>query len=250
MITPCHVVITMAGMGSRFRAIGYRVPKYRALARGRPLFDWAIGSLASFIAVGAHFTFVLRREDDGADFVRQRAASLGIAGVTVIEIDALTDGQATSALRATDTADFAGVPLVIYNIDTYVDPASLPVAAVRGDGWIPCFAAAGDAWSFVALGPHGRAQEVREKQRISPHATIGLYHFGSAALFRELYAETYLRGGKPEAGERYVAPMYNALIARGGAVYVHDVPVTAVVPLGTPAEVLAFDPAAGPNQVV
>lgn len=247
---PPHVVITMAGMGSRFRAAGYQVPKYRVLARGRPLFDWSIESLSSFIAAGSAFTFILQRADAAADFVVERARALGVADVRIVEIDGLTDGQATTALLAEPTIADRAAPIVIYNIDTYVDPADLPAAAVRGEGWIPCFAAQGDAWSFVALGADGRAVEVREKRRISPHATVGLYYFSSFDLYARLYRDLYDAAGEtPEAGERYVAPMYNALIGQGGAVYIHPVPLESVVPLGTPAEVAAFDPAASPTQV-
>ncbi|MCA8900561.1 MAG: glycosyltransferase family 2 protein [Hyphomonas sp.] len=250
MSGPVQVVITMAGLGSRFRKVGYQVPKYRILARGRSLFDWSMESLRSFIDEGAHFIFVMREEDASADFVRDRAAALGIASCAIVEIDALTDGQATTALLAAPEISDPDAPFLIYNIDTHVDPSALPASAVRGEGWIPCFAAEGDAWSFVALGTDGRACEVREKTRISPHATIGLYYFASFSLYRSLYDETYTEGGLLEAGERYVAPMYNALIARGADVFIHDVPPGAFAPLGTPDEVLQFDPEASPDRVV
>jgi hypothetical protein len=193
----------------------------------------SLDSLAQFIAAGASFSFVMLRRDESANFVRQRAKGLGIADCRVIEIDEVTDGQASTALLGPPPDPQS--PFVIYNIDTHVDPASLPSTAVRGAGWIPCFTAVGDTWSFVALDGAGRACEVREKRRISPHATIGLYHFASFRLFQSLYDETYGLGGQLEAGERYVAPMYNALIARGEDVFIHDV--------------LRFDPSASLGKV-
>ena len=36
------VVITMGGIGSRFRARGYTVPKYMIEAKGKTLFEWAM----------------------------------------------------------------------------------------------------------------------------------------------------------------------------------------------------------------
>ena len=245
-----EIVITMAGLGARFRRQGYRVPKYRALARGRPLFDWALESLGGFLGAGARLSFVMLRQDGAADFVRTRALALGARHVEIIEIDALTDGQATSALLAGQALRDPSAPFLIYNIDTHVDPGALPPSSVRGDGWIPCFPGEGDAWSFVALGADGRACEVREKVRISPHATIGLYHFADFRLYADLYAATYGAGETPAAGERYVAPMYNALIGRGGAVHIHEIPATALIPLGTPEEVRRFDPSAGPDKVL
>ena len=49
------VIITMAGMGSRFTREGYTVPKYKIFARGRTLFDWSMLSLADFF--NEHFIF-------------------------------------------------------------------------------------------------------------------------------------------------------------------------------------------------
>ena len=44
-MAPIDVVITMAGLGSRFREVGYDVPKYMIEARGKTLFEWSMESL-------------------------------------------------------------------------------------------------------------------------------------------------------------------------------------------------------------
>lgn len=235
-----EVIITMAGFGRRFLDAGYTVPKYRIMAHGRSLFAWSMLSLQSFTQAGARFTFVVRGADHSADFIREEAAALGIAHVSIVELDAPTDGQATTAMLARDALADRDAEMLIYNIDTFVHPDALPVSAVRGDGWIPCFNAPGDAWSFAAADATGRISEVREKKRISPHATVGLYWFSSFNRFSDAYTEHYSDPGNLEKGERYVAPIYNTLIAQGSAVFVHEVPASAVIALGTPADVEAF----------
>jgi hypothetical protein len=130
--------------------------------------------------------------------------------------------------------------MLIYNIDTFVHPAALSTAQVRGDGWLPCFPAQGDAWSFAAADASGRVSEVREKVRISPHATVGLYWFSSFQLFAESYEQHYRDPANVEKGERYVAPLYNSLIANGRAVFIQSLAADAVIPLGVPAEVDRF----------
>ncbi len=240
-------IITMAGFGRRFAEAGYAVPKYRIEAHGRSLFAWAMLSLKSFAEAGARFVFVARKADAAGAFIRAEADALGIRDVRVIELDAPTDGQATTALLARKAVRDPSAPLLIYNIDTFVHPAALPHEAVRGEGWIPCFSAAGDAWSFAAADETGRVNEVREKVRISPHATIGLYWFASFDLYAHAYARHYSDPNNIEKGERYVAPLYNALIAEGRGVFVHDVPMQAVIPLGVPAEVEAFRAASPPK---
>jgi dTDP-glucose pyrophosphorylase len=237
---PLTAVITMAGLGSRFRQAGYTCPKYKIEVRGRTLFAWSLESLRDFIDRGASFVFVTRRQDAASRFVRAECAALGVRSVEIVEIDALTDGQATTALLAARAIADPDAPIAIYNIDTHVDPKHLPVNATRGDGWIPVFPGAGSAWSFVRADDTGRALETREKVRISDHATVGLYYFSSFRLYEAMYREQYRTGQTLDAGERYIAPMYNRLIGSGHPVYIHELPAAAVVPLGTPGEVDRF----------
>ncbi len=233
------VVITMAGLGSRFRAAGYTVPKYQIGVRGRTLFAWSMESLRSFVDAGCPFVFVALRQDQASAFLATEADALGIDDHRLVELSGLTDGQATTAMLALDKQDERR-PLVIYNIDTYVEPAGFPLAGLHDDGWIPCFPGQGDAWSFVRASADGRVLEVREKRRISPHATLGLYGFGSVGLFCSAYDEYYADPANLESGERYIAPLYNQLVTRGGTLWMTTVEPALVHPLGTPAEVDAF----------
>lgn len=240
------VIITMAGFGRRFLDAGYTVPKYRVVAHGRTLFAWSMLSLGSFITSGARFVFVVRAADRAAGFIAVEAEALGIRSHQVIEIDAPTDGQATTAMLAASAIAEAAAPMLIYNIDTFVHPAYLPLEAVRGEGWIPCFSAQGDHWSFAAADESGRVYEVREKVRISEHATVGLYWFSSFDLYANTYREHHRHAVLLEAGERYVAPLYSTMLEKGQPVYIHEVPRSAVIPLGTPAEVECFQAGSPP----
>lgn len=235
------VAITMAGRGQRFRDAGYDRPKYEIEVHGRTLFVWALLSLGSWVEAGAEFVFVARREDDAAAFVARECAALGIAGHRLVELDATTDGQATTALLAGEVLADRALPFLVYNIDTHVRPGALRREDARGEGWLPCFRAKGDHWSFAAAGPDGRVTAVAEKRRISDHATVGLYWFGSFELYDELYGQHYGGGGALDAsGERYVAPMYASLVQAGRAVFLGELAPETVVPLGTPHEVSRF----------
>jgi hypothetical protein len=235
-----EVAITMAGLGSRFRAAGYSVPKYEIEALGRPLFDWSISSLSAFAEAGWRFSFAMLREAGSADYVRRRCNALGVSVSHILELDRLTDGQATTARLLADKMDKAA-PLAIYNIDTCVRPGLMAPTFTPADceGWIPCFPGAGEIWSFVRLNENGEAVEVREKTRISPHATVGLYWFSSASLYCDTY-DGFFASGNEEKGERYIAPMYNQLIAAGRRVRITHLPLDAIGTLGTPEQVAAF----------
>jgi dTDP-glucose pyrophosphorylase len=239
-------VITMAGFGRRFLDAGYAVPKYRIEVHGRSLFQWSMLSLRSFVETGAVFVFVVRAADAASEFICDEAKRLGVGKFDIVEIAAPTDGQATTALAAESAIADRATPFLVYNIDTFVHPLSMTPAQVRGDGWIPCFRAEGDAWSFAAADDTGMVYEVREKKRISPYATVGLYWFSSFSLYSDAYRRYYANAANLERGERYVAPLYNALISDGRAVYISEIEPSTVVPLGVPADVESFRARASP----
>jgi dTDP-glucose pyrophosphorylase len=235
-----NIVITMAGRGTRFRQAGYDVPKYMIEAQGRTLFEWSMISLAGYRSKNDRAVFIVQEEDEAAEFIRRMSKKLDFKDCRVIEIGAATDGQATTALLAADCWE-QEKPLLIYNIDTFVKPGAMRKEDLRGDGFIPCFLGKGDHWSFVKLDAAGRAVEVREKERISDYCTLGAYYFKTATLYEELYREFFALPESLEKGERYIAPMYNYLIKKGGEVYISVVGEKDVFVLGTPGELDYFN---------
>ena len=231
----------MAGFGSRFAAAGYTQPKYGIEALGLPLFDWSMMALQGFKDAGWRFSFAVRSADGSEDFIRERCARLGIEVDGFLALDAPTDGQATTALLLARMAE-PDQAIAVFNIDTFVRPGAMDPALIpQGcDGWLPCFPAPGDGWSFARLGAGDKVVELREKTRISPHATVGLYWFSSAALYVNAYAAYFGPGGREEHGERYIAPLYNQLIADGRQVRIAQLELDDVGMLGTPAQVEAF----------
>lgn len=236
-----NIVITMAGRGSRFYEAGYTVPKYEILAHGRSLFDWSMLSLKNFLSPDSKVIFVCLRENNSGEYVRSRCKQLGLSDVHVVELDAITDGQATSAYLSCDIW-LQDEPLLIYNIDTYVNPAALHPQSIRSgsDGWVPCFQMPGDHWSFVQLGADGWAIDLAEKQRISEYASIGLYWFATGRSFVEAYDRFFADPGNLVRGERYIAPLYRQLLKEGGKISITNLPVSDVHVLGTPAELESF----------
>ncbi len=238
-MTQIDVVITMAGLGSRFREAGYDVPKYMIDAKGKTLFEWSMLSLRDVLKKADRCIFVALR-DGNADvdgFVRSKCETMGIRNYKLVLLDELTDGQATTAMSVSSLWDDSH-SLLIFNIDTYVEPGEIVPDDFRGDGFIPCFKAPGNHWSFVRLDDSGRAVEIKEKERISDNCTIGAYYFRTCGLFRRLY-ETYYGGTKSKA-EKYVAPLYNHLLEEGGDIYISIIDSSKVHVLGTPAELDVF----------
>lgn len=235
------VVITMGGLGSRFRKMGYTVPKYMIEAKGKTLFEWSMISLEGYKEQVDKYIFVAMKDEscDVEGFVKGKCAELGLPDCHVILLDYLTDGQATTAMLAQKYWNPEHA-LLIYNIDTYVEAGEMNGAELKGEGFIPCFCAPGDHWSFVRLDESGKVVEIKEKQRISDHCTLGAYYFKSCKMYKELYEEFYSSNETLVNGEKYVAPLYDYLLSKGGEIYISDVPADKVHVLGTPEELQAF----------
>lgn len=238
-----HVVITMGGAGARFQKAGYTVPKYMIMAKEKTLFEWAMISLDGFRNEVVQYIFIARAEEGIAikEFIEEKCAILGINNYKIILLDYLTDGQATTAMLGKKYW-IGEEALLIYNIDTYVEPGEMKTSDLKGDGFIPCFRAEGDHWSFVRLDAAGHVTEIREKCRISEYCTLGAYYFRTCNLYEMLYNEYY----KSEAevhdvnGEKYIAPLYNFLLEKGGEIYISDIAPEKVHVLGTPKELEEF----------
>lgn len=217
----------MAGMGSRFRTAGYQEEKYAIQFRGHSLLEWSLASLANF----RDFELILiTREFDGIrEYASECAGSIGFPKHQIIVLEEMTKGQAETAALAAPAFN-EDDSILIFNTDTYIDPAYLKPEDIRGEGWVPTFSAPGDKWSFAEADESGRVNRMTEKVRISNHCSVGLYYFSSFHRFYELAREASFEK------ELYVAPLYNPWIAMGHTTYIHELPDNAVTVLGTPED--------------
>jgi hypothetical protein len=240
-MTDINIVITMAGRGSRFYAAGYKQPKYEIEAHGHSLFSWSLKSLDNFITGNSRLIFVCLQENRSPDYVTRECKRLGYNDVRILDLPEVTDGQATSAYLSKHFW-LEGAPVLIYNIDTYVNPRCLnPGQILKGsDGWVPCFQVPGTHWSFIKIGADGWAIDAAEKTRISDHASIGLYWFADTKTYTDAYDEFFSDPNNLVRGERYIAPLYKYLINGGKKVSIVDLPVHDVHVLGTPEELTVF----------
>lgn len=222
----------MAGLSSRFARAGFTEPKYRLPLAGRPMLDWSILSFAADLSTEP-LLFVFRDVAGTAAFVRERAEACGVRRPLFVELDAPTTGQAeTVALGLAGGEVPDATPLTIFNIDT-LRPGLRAGTPKGAAGLLEVVRAEGDHWSFVDPDPvrPGVARCVTEKERVSDLCCTGLYAFGSAGLFRRA-----LKTARPAAGELYVAPLYNEIIAEGGEVRYAVTRTDDVFFAGTPQE--------------
>ncbi|GAG01030.1 unnamed protein product, partial [marine sediment metagenome] len=95
-----NIIITMAGLGTRFREAGYTQPKFMIEVGGHSLFSWAIKSLQNFITPQNNFIFISRHEDRASEFIERECKKQGIKNIIQLELTMLTDGQSTTTIEA------------------------------------------------------------------------------------------------------------------------------------------------------
>ncbi len=232
------IVISMAGMSSRFFDAGYTEPKYQLRAFGESLFAHSIRSFERYFD-DTRFLFITLAQHSAADFVRAECHRLGVADVEIVILDELTRGQAETVQKGLARVGARAEPITIFNIDTAEPGFVQPGFADTCDGYLDVFVGTGDNWSFAKPAADGstRVIETAEKRPISNLCSTGLYHFASSDDFLTAY-QRQLDGG-PESlthGEIYVAPLYNVLIESGKDIRYRILERENVVFFGTPAE--------------
>lgn len=230
-------VFPMMGRSSRFARAGYALPKYRLPLHGQPVFRHVVRSFERYFA-DDFFLFLVRRDHDARGFLETELKLLGVKACRIVELDGDTHGQADTVHRGIAAVSPAE-PLYVFNIDS-IRPGFEKAAGTDGcAGYLEVFEGEGDHWSFVEPGSDGSVRRTAEKERISRLCSNGLYHFASAALFREAFARQR-ECGPGWQGEYYVAPLYNILIRRGHLVRHVLVDRSATLFCGTPREYRAL----------
>lgn len=234
-----NIIITMAGEGSRFKDIGFDIPKHEIIAKGKTLFEWSLLSLSDFF--DENFCFIVRKGHYNFDFINNQCTKLKINNYEIIEISSLTSGQAETCMFADKYLEDDS-EILIYNIDTYIEEGCLLKGDIKNsyEGFIPVFNGDGDKWSFIKLDENDNVIDVTEKIRISNLCSIGLYYFRSWNDFKNIYKK-YRQEIIEKFKEVYIAPMYKYLIDKKVRIGYSVIDKKRVHILGTPADVQEFD---------
>lgn len=234
-----NFIFPMGGLSQRFTNAGYKVPKYMLDLHGFSVFEHAVIGFERYFA--AHnFVFAFREDADTEAFVKDKCKKMGIPAenIQIVKLDGPTSGQAETVWIAAKQAKLqADDPMVIFNIDSFQSDFILPEGMENADGYLEVFIGEGDHWSFVLPGPDHTAKRVTEKERVSELCSTGLYYFRRMQDFSAAFEQTLdMELSQLQGGERYVAPLYNTLLAAGKLVKYHLVAQSEVTFCGTPDE--------------
>lgn len=236
------IIIPMVGRSRRFLDAGYSVPKYKLELEGVSVFSLAIGGFRD-VALKEGMAVVCLREDNVSEFIRSEAKKLAMENVRIIELPAMTEGQADTVYQAIEVLDLLpDQSLTIFNVDTFRPDFAYPTAFNKDDvdGYLECFIGSGANWSNVVPDERGdrRVIKTSEKKQESKYCCSGLYYFRSADQFKRAYHAELLNRERQKgpSSELFVAPIYNNLICGGFTVNYNVISLDDVIFCGVPSE--------------
>ncbi len=236
-----NIVVPMAGRGSRFRDVGYQMPKPLIPVRGVEMIRLVIENLRPR---RPHRFVFLCLDEHLKNFHLGKRLMDWAPGCKIVSVDQVTEGAACTVLLSTPHID-SRQPLMIANCDQWVDidiDRYLESQDAPGvDGLIMTMKASDPKWSYARVSANGRVTEVVEKVVVSDEATVGIYNFKRGEEFVAA-AESMIGRNLRVNGEFYVAPAYNQLIERGRRIAIFNVGTVGngMYGLGTPADLEAF----------
>lgn len=218
-----HIIMPMAGEGSRFRKEGWETPKPLIELKGKPLFMRAINSV-SVNEIPLKYSFIVRQEHIDKyqidKYIKEKLPEANIFSVKKTTRGAVeTCLIAEPAINSDDAIIVMDCDLefqsqeLIYNINQIL---SQPSEKVNG-GLLVSFNSNLPKYSYAEIDKNNIVKRTAEKEVISSHALCGAYFFSSAKSFlkaaHQLLNETNFN--KPEF---YVSLLYNYLLKDGETV--------------------------------
>jgi len=221
--TTFHIVIPMAGEGSRFKDAGFTIPKPFIPVGGKPMVSWVIENMIPKQIPQEQYRIKFHLIVRSSHVSGNRLDSLfwdtpSNVSYTYHTTDGLTEGAACSVLLAESEIN-NDEPLLIINSDQYLewnpDVFYKCMMNPEYDGSILTFYQPNPydlKWSYAKVTDEGLVSEVQEKKWISPYATVGLYAWKKGKNFVH-YAKQMIEKNIRVKNEFYVCPVYNESIA-------------------------------------
>ena len=227
-----HLVMPMAGAGSRFAKEGYDSPKPLLQIHGKPFFYWATLSIAGFVPV-RDITFAVLHEHVEKFHIDARIREF-FPEAQVVVLPEVLPGPVFTAMAAVEKLPADG-PLVFNDCDhMFYCPAmyqQLKVPTFSAAGGLLTFTSQEPQFSYVRYDAQQQIVGTVEKQVVSNHAICGAYTFRNAALFRSI-AQEYIT--KCPYNECFMSGMYNVMCEQGLSLV--EFPLQYHVEFGTPRE--------------
>lgn len=221
---PLHIIMPMAGEGSRFANAGWTTPKPLIELNGQPLFKHAISSVVDS-DIPIKYSFIVRQEhiekfriDQG---IRDFLPTSNIFSVLETTRGAVeTCLMAESAIQDDDAVIVMDCDLEFRSsqfLQLIKSNLAKSVQEVNG-GALVSFESNLPRYSYAEVDEKGMVVRTAEKEVISNHALCGAYFFSSGRRFKQI-AHQLLNESEFKKPEYYVSLLYNYMLQEGERVY-------------------------------
>ena len=217
---PLHIIMPMAGEGSRFLKEGWTTPKPLIVLHGMPLFMRAIGSV--FIeGVSMKYSFIVRQEHIDRFHIDEQIRAI-IPEANIFSVTKTTRGAVETCLMAESAIDEEDAVMVMdcdleFRSKVFMkgitEILQQPSAEANG-GMLISFESTEPRYSYAEVDDNMVVKRTAEKEVISSHALCGAYFFSSAKGFLKA-AHRLMNEPVFTKPEYYVSLLYNYLLADG-----------------------------------
>ena len=220
---PLHIIMPMAGEGSRFLKEGWTTLKPLIELRGIPLFVRAIDSVAVEGAVMT-YSFIVRQEHIEHYHIDKQIRMI-IPEANIFSVEKTTRGAVETCLIAESAINENDAVIVMdcdleFRSKTYVEGIrtilNQSVDEANG-GMLVSFESTEPRYSYAEVDENMIVKRTAEKEVISTHALCGAYFFSSARGFLKA-AHRLMNEPVFTKPEYYVSLLYNYLLADGETV--------------------------------
>lgn len=243
MVRPLHIVMPMAGEGSRFANAGWTTPKPLIELNGQPLFKHAISSVSAD-GIPMKYSFIVRQEhidkyglDKGIKEFLPEANIFSVLKTTRGAVE--TCLMAESAINDEDAVIVMDCDLEFRSkrfMEIIKQMLSEASDITRG-GALVSFESDQPKYSYAEVNDAGFVIRTAEKEVISNHALCGAYFFSSGKKFKQI-AHRLLDEPEFKKPEYYVSLLYNYMLTAGEKVLI--APMEEYYSYGTPEELQRY----------
>lgn len=234
-----HIIMPMAGEGSRFLKEGWSTPKPLIKLKGIPLFMRAINSVAKE-NIPLKYSFIVRQEHI-EKYNIDKYIKNNIPEATIFSVTKTTRGAVETCLVA-EQAICPSDAIMVMDCDLEFHSETLikniheiltnPQNNIKG-GLLVSFTSNLSKYSYAEIDENNIVRRTAEKEVISNHALCGAYFFSSAKMFLEA-AHQLLNDSSFNKPEFYISLLYNYLLKDGNIVKL--CPMEMYHSYGTPEE--------------
>ena len=228
----------MAGLGSRFSKEGYKKPKPFIDICGKPMIERVMENLQ---VANANFILILQKLhfEKYENVINNLRNNFSLDTVT---IEKVTEGAACTVLHTAWLVN-NDVPLLIANCDQIIDIKIQDYFkdsfTKKVDGSILTFEASDTKWSYAKVDSNGYVKEVKEKEKISDYATVGIYYFRKGKIFISAASKMIANNDRVN-NEFYVAPAYNYAIENNYKFSIYNIKKGQMHGIGTPKDLSEY----------